>query len=213
MLRPTRTLLAAASLSLAWIAGALATDGPIPADAPQAEPVAIDLSVLRDRPLRHLGTRVRTVIQLSSYDEPWQAQIGRFGPSHFARISAWSDTQFPWVTADYLSPAPFLFTRRDSTADFVLRNARAHERFAVTLDVCEQFGGEPWCEIVELERIEPSINEGCVLHASRAIESRDKGAVELAYSELERALASPMPAPAHGALEALRAKWQAADGR
>jgi len=218
VLRPARTLLACASLSLVWVVGELATASEDPpaaeTGATETEAAAeVDLAVLREGAIAHLGGRVRTVIQLATYDEPWHAVLGRFGPVDFARIAAWSDTQYPWLELDYADPAPFLFARRDSTADFVLRNARPHERFRVTLEVREHFRGEPWCEITAVERIDLAINEGSVLHASRAIEARDKGTIELAYSELERALSSPLPIHARQALEALRAEWMAADGR
>lgn len=214
MLRSNRPRLPLAVAGLGLVA-ALAAARPEPepaadggaAEVADAAPETVRLADLREDPGAFLAGRHQVVFQLSDLGQPWQPLLSRFGPADFERVRGWCDTQLPWDAAAYADPAPYLFVRRDSTEHFLLRHARAHERFLATVEVREQFLSEPWCEIVEARRIAPSINEGTVLHAVRAQEILERGSLELALSELDRALASPLPDHARAALEAVREGW------
>lgn len=170
---------------------------------------SVTLARLRESPDLFVGQRVRCVLQLASVDGPWEPWTSRFGPRDFRRLEAWCDSQLPWYEEAFVDPARFLFVRRGGLAEFVLDGAHAHERFEAELVVRELLLGEPWAEVVSLERIRPAIGEGAVLHASKALELADKQLFELAVSEAERALGSPLPDHAADDLEQLLATWRA----
>jgi hypothetical protein len=169
----------------------------------------VSLGELRANPGPHLGQERRVVLQVARIGEPWQPWTTRFGPADYQRLEAWGDEQLPWRIADYDDPAPYLFTRRGSVAEFTLRLARPHDRFLATVAVREQFLREPWCEVLSLTRLDPAIGEGTVLHASNALRLQARGGLELALSELDRALGSPLPPHAAAELERLRREWTA----
>lgn len=200
--RLTRLTLALAVLVGPWLAGdRQRPSAPVAAAAPT-------LSDLRTDPLRWLGRELGITLQLASAEGDWEPWISRFGRDDYRRLTCWCDSQLPWYREVFDDPVPYLFVRRGTTAEFVLAHARPHERFDATVVVREVLLGEPWIEVLTLERRRPSIGEGAVLHASKALILAAGEGVELAISEAERALASPLPPHAVEDLEQHLGRWR-----
>ena len=171
---------------------------PPPADVPLA------WKDLVERPERWLGRSVRVVAQYHSRVEAWNPYLTRFGPGQFSAHQLWSDEQLPWVVAEHASPAVRLFTRRGAASEWALAEARAYERFELTLSVRELFLGLPWCEVTEVLPLAESIPEGTVIHAAKALRLIESRAHSLARSELDQALVPGLPLRARNELERLR---------
>jgi len=179
----------------------------LPAAAPAL--ATVPLETLRSRPLHHLGQRLEFALQLAPHGAHPDPLWTRYGPRAWRNVRAWGDQQFPWVAEHYGNPAPYLFVRRGTAAEVVLASARPHERFLVRATVREVLLGEPWIEIHSALRVEPSLGEGTVLHAAKALELRAAGQWELAASQLERARSAPMPDAAAAELTRVAERWLA----
>lgn len=185
------------------------TAAALPAAAPATALATVPLESLRSRPLHHLGQRLEFAVQLAPQGTHPDPLWTRYGARAWRNVRAWGDQQFPWVAEHYGNPAPYLFVRRGTAAEVVLASARPHERFLVRATVREVLLGEPWIEIHSALRVEPSLGEGTVLHAAKALELRAAGKWELAASQLERARSAPMPDAAAAELTRLAERWLA----
>ena len=158
---------------------------------------------MRDRS-RLLGKRVRLRVQFHSHVASWDPFVTRFGPGEFRAVRAWDDEQFPWLRTDYENPACRLFVRRGSALESVLEKAQTYTRYEIVVELHELFRDEPWVELRGLRRLERSLDEGTVIHASRARLLIANDATFLAAEELDRALAGNLPRRARLQLEQLR---------
>lgn len=184
----------------------LAAGGPTPGP-PEAVPVTLE--ELRAHPARWLGREVEFVLQLRGEQEAWDPARTRFSPHTWRGFSAWSDAQLPWDREAWDDPARRLFVRRGAPISVTFDRVRPHDRLRVRAVVREVLLGEPWIEVVEARRLELSIAEGAILHATRALRFQAEGKHDLALEQLERALASPLPEHARAELESWREKWTA----
>ncbi len=203
-------------LTLALILAAAVPAAPAVHEAAPAASIAIGarlrsvaLEDLRARPLHHLGEHVEFAFQVAPAGPAPDPLWTRFSPVRWRHVRGWGDRQFPWVRAHFDDPAPFVFARRGSPAEVVLGGARPHERYLVRATVREVALGEPWIEIHSALRVEPSLAEGTVLHATKAVELAEVGKLDLAIHQVNRALAAPMPDGARTELERLSALWTA----
>lgn len=181
--------------------GPLLTLHAMEATAPRM-PDEVTLADLRRSPSGFTDRSVRCPIQLAAVDAPFDPWLSRFDPARELCIQAWGDDQPIWHQEEFADPAERLFVRRDSAVGKKLAAARPHDRFLATLRVTEVWFGEPWIEVESVVSLSPTLGEGTILHASRAHTLWNAGQRELATSELERALASPLPINVHLALEA-----------
>ncbi|MEZ5978648.1 MAG: hypothetical protein R3F34_10550 [Planctomycetota bacterium] len=166
-----------------------------------------ELSDARRLPSRTVERPFRFAITVRAVDRPYDALLTKFDRGHWLRVEAWSDDAFLWDEDAFEDPAPYLFARRGTAVAERLAGAKPYERLMVEGAVRQVFAGEPWIEIWSVRSAEPSITEATVFHAARAISLRRKGQDELARSEMDSALAAPMPERQREALEALRAEW------
>jgi hypothetical protein len=170
----------------------------------------VSWSELETSSTQRMGQRVRVQVQFHSPIASWNPFMTRFGSREFSAVRAWADEQFPWVAAEFESPAARLFTRRGSEAERVLASARPTQRFELDAVVREVFFDRPWVEVLAARPLTEFIGEGTVIHARRGIELAEAGAWELAEAEYERALTTTLPPSARAELERLRAKARAA---
>lgn len=208
-----------ALLLLPLLIGPLVQDPP-PVEPPP-EPVEVDPALralerqalpyaqLRAHRGDHLGHERVLVVQLAAPIESWEPYLTRFGPECFVAHQAWADEQFPWIEADFRSPAVRLFTRRGSEVAAVLAAGERHQRFALRVVLREVLAGRCWIEVLEATRLPEEIGEGSLLHAAEALRQERAGAFALAADQARRALAAPLPAHARAALEALDRRCRA----
>ncbi len=179
-----RRLLPILALGL-FLAPAPAHPGPDPFEDPELEPTP--LSALREKPAALLGRPVRFVFQLREEVSDWNPYVTRFGPGDYARYEGWSDERFLWEKPVFEDPAPYLFARRGSVPELVLRNAQTYERYEVVARVRETFLGAPWIEIEHVRRLGEHVSAGTILHAVRGIEMRSEKRWDIALEQFERA--------------------------
>ena len=166
-------------------------------------PVEVDAAELWKRPTAHLDHPLRLRVQMRGRLDSWNPFTTRFGDGEFSAWSAWGDRQFPWVEEQFRNPVARLFARRDSAAEWALENGKAHDRFELVGVVRTVFAGRPWFEVLSVKPLVRDIGEGCVLHASRALELMEQEAWQSAIAELERASSEGLPAHARAELERL----------
>lgn len=174
------------------LAGAVLTAEPTRHVAPP-EPALDPYKDLVAHPERHLGETIRFAFTLESKLETWNPYLTRFGTSGFDCVLGWSDESFPWLRADYENPSIRLFLRDGTRAQHAAKTARPYKRFAVTGVVRELFAGQPWIEVIALDRLEASLNEGTVLHAERGVREMQAGQFTLAIEDFERARVGILP--------------------
>jgi hypothetical protein len=90
----------------------------------------------------------------------------------------------------------------------MLAERRPYERLLVTGLVRQVYAGRPWIEVLDVRLASESLTEPTIFHAARAIELFEQGRADLGESEMERALAAPMPARQRLELERVRASFQ-----
>ena len=190
------------------LAGAVLTAEPTRHVAP-LEPVLDPYEEFDAHPERHLGETVRFAFTLESELETWNPYLTRFGASSFDCIRGWSDGSFPWLRSDYENPSIRLFLTAGTRAQRVAKTASPYTRFAVTGVVRELFAGQPWIEVIALDRLEASLNEGTVLHAARAMREMDAKQFTLAIENFERARVGILPKVSADELERLLAECRA----
>ncbi|QDU83492.1 hypothetical protein Pla163_05910 [Planctomycetes bacterium Pla163] len=174
-----------------------------PASQPAAQPTArhaptsfdgpVELSQLRRLPSRALEIPFRATVVVQAVDRAWDPLLTRFDGATWLRLEAWSDDAALWERASFENPAPYLFARRGTGAAQALLAASPYDRIEVEGAVRQVFAGEPWIEIWAVHRKGVALTEATVFHAARAERLEREGNLELARSEIERALAAPMP--------------------
>ena len=178
---------------------------PVVQEAPARELTAFgDLSA---HPGQALGQRVEFSVTFHRWVETWDPYLTRFGQEDYACFEGWSDEQYPWRESDFDFPAVRVFFKRDSEALRSIRDAKTWNRFTVEATVHQYFAGMPWLEVLGVEEERAALNEGCVIHATRALDEMSKEQFEIAVQELDRALVGVLPLNAKG--ELLRLKGQA----
>lgn len=194
-------------LGLAWSEDpALPAPQQAPAPAREArdpESTVVSARELWEHPAGSLRRTVVMTVQFRARIESWNPFLTRFGDGEYSAWGAWGDGQFPWVESEYLAPRARVFTRRGSSAESALQDASTFERFELTGVVRSVFGGRPWFEVLSVKPLVREIGEGCVIHASRAIELMEKRSWRGALDELERAAGEGLPAHAGEELERL----------
>jgi hypothetical protein len=181
-------------------------------EAPAAEEVPlVAWRDLADRPCRWLGRSVRVRVQVESHPSDWKPYVTRFGTGQFDALQGWADEQFPWIEAEFESPAVRVFARKGSAAATAFSGAPQYARFELTGVVREVFLDLPWIEVVAATPMGDAIDEASVIHAARAIELMGEGTWDLALLELDQALEAPMPDAA--AMELVRLREECIDAQ
>lgn len=202
----TAALVGAVSPTTTLGAGARVTDIPT-----AEEPPLLAWRDVTGAPCRWLGRKLRLRLQYESEQSEWNPYLTRFGGGQFDALEAWSDEQFPWVEADYSSPAARVFVRKGSRAQHALIGAKPYSRYEVTAIVREVFLDTPWVEIIDVRPMFDCITEATVIHAARALDLMERGAWRLAGLELDVALSAPAPDAALLELQRLRDECTAAE--
>jgi hypothetical protein len=191
------------------IAGALDRGEQIPTTpAPEALREA-RLTDVGARPLELLGRKVELILQVHSRPETWNPLLTRFGPDDYLGLKCWGDEQFLWDPVQYDDPAGMVFARRGTPAAESLAGADRFARFRVEARVVQVFAGRPWIEVLAAERLSEELNEGTILHASRALQLMASEEWALALEDLTRAMDAWPPQGARTELLRLRELAQA----
>ncbi len=175
-------------------------------EAPPAEPCGpvlpqLELEDLHAAPREHLGGLARVRFQLRGERVDWIPYLTRFGPEDYAAFDAWSDGQVLWEKEQFDAPIATLYVRRDSEVARTLRAASSYARFEASVRVEQLFLGRPWIELFEVVPLTEAVNDGALLHATRAVRAMALGQLDRAEGDFLRALASNLPALARGDLE------------
>jgi hypothetical protein len=190
-----------------------------PASQPTARPVRtsfdgpVELSELRQLPSRSLEIPFRATVVVQGVDRAWDPLLTRFDGATWLRLEAWSDDAALWERAPFGDPAPYLFARRGTEAARALLAASPYDRIEVEGAVRQVFAGEPWIEIWAVHRKGVALTEATVFHAARAERLEREGSLDLARSEIERALAAPMPEHHRAPLLAIAERLGVTEGR
>jgi hypothetical protein len=211
-------------VSLTWLPAAALSLAParVGADAPPAQaplsvrerwwqapepqtPPLVELGALRADGLRWLGRRARVVVQLDARVPTWDAWVSHFHPAAWTRVSVWGDEQFLWQRDEWSRPWSQIYARSDGAAAALLASASRFRRFELEIDVREHLLGEARLEVLHATPLSESVGEGAILHASRALDLLDRGQIDLARSEFERAQAGRLPEHARAELARLQA--------
>lgn len=168
-----------------------------------AGPLVVSAEELWEHPARHQGHAVVLEAQFHSELRGWNPMLTRFGAGEYRAFRLWSDGQFPWAERDYHAPLVTVYARQESAAAWALDGAGRYARFELVCEVRSSFAGRPWLEVVAVRPRLRSLNDGVVLHASRALEQMDRGAWEVALEELRRADRGGVPPAAEAELERL----------
>lgn len=171
--------------------------------AADAAPV-VALEAVFEEPRPWVGREVRATFQLASVPETWNPYVTRFGTQDWVAAEVWGDGQFLWQEEEHASPLGLVFARRGSPAAAVLAGAAPYGRYTARLGVRQVFLGRPWAEILEIEAEELAVDEGTILHASRALKLMASGDWQLAREDLMRASAPLLPEHARAELERLQ---------
>jgi len=188
------------TLLLTALSGSLAEPNPFLDPALRLPTVSLDDAF--HRPTRHLGARVRTTVQLDREITDWNAFSTRFTPEAYRCFRVWSDDQRLWDADAFHSPVGRVFVSKGSDAERGLLKADRFQRFILHADVRQVLIGQPWLEVKHAFRSWETVGEGTLLHATRGLDLLERGAVEMARKEFERALTPRLP-------EAIRLQLQA----
>lgn len=168
-------------------------------DLPQAE-----LSGLYGDPQEYLGQTLRIQVQVEGELTQWNPFLTRFGERDYRALRCWSDSQFLWQPEDWDAPLALLFARRGSEAEAALAKLPKFTHCEALVCVRQVFMGRPWLEVRSLVALGDSIQEGSILHASRALRWAEERRWSAAVDDFERALVGPMPEAARRELRRLR---------
>jgi len=173
------------------------------AHPPEAAPRAA-LEAVFEEPRAWVGRELRATFQLAALPETWNPYVTRFGTRDWVAANVWGDGQFLWLEDEHATPLGLVFARRGSPAADVLSAASPYGRYTARLGVRQVFLGRPWAEILELSPEESAVDEGTILHASRALKLMASEDWQLAREDLLRASAALLPDHARAELERLR---------
>lgn len=171
-------------------------------------PVVLELSDALRAPSRTVDVPFEINVVVRAVDRPFEPYLTRFDPTEWACLEVWSDDLFLWRSEHFARSSPCLFVRRDSPIAPMLAERRPYERLLVTGLVRQVYAGRPWIEVLDVRLASESLTEPTIFHAARAIELLEQGRADLGESEMERALAAPMPARQRLELERVRASFQ-----
>lgn len=189
------------SILLTALLHVLLTPIPLAAEAPSLPLVSWEEYTAR--PDLALGELRRMVVQYAAPIDEWEPYLTRYSPEAYVSLRAWSDSQEPWMRADYDAPAARLFVRRGTRAATLVQSLERHDRIVVACVVHDQFLGRAWVEVVSARRMRQYVPEGSVLHAVKGLEFLERGVLDLARDQFARALAAPLPSHAREALARL----------
>jgi len=188
---------------------AVAANRPNRTDRSVEGPSARELSGLRRAPSHAVDRPFRVTVTVHRVGAEWNAYFTRFVPHSHLRLEVWSDDQFPWRSQDFAAPAPYVFVPRGTPLEAAAAALAPYDRVVVEGVVRQVFAGEPWIELSAIEPADVSLTEATVFHAARAIALAGRGLQGLACSELDHALAAPMPQRHRDELVRLRASYAA----
>ena len=171
--------------------------------AAQAAPAAA-LEAVFEEPRAWVGREFRATFQVASVPASWNPYVTRFGTDDWVAAEVWGDGQFLWVEEEHAHPLGLVFARRGSAAAAVLTAACPYGRYTARFGVRQVFLGRPWAEILEIAPEECAVDEGTILHASRALKLMTSGDWQLAREDLMRASAPLLPDHARAELDRLR---------
>jgi len=177
--------------------------------APPQQPRHVALEEVFDDPVAWLGLEARGTFQLQELPPSWNPYLTRFGTGDWVAARIWSDGQFLWRQEEFEHPLGLIFARADTPAALALAEARPYDRFEVRLRVDQVFRGLPWAEVVELVPLPRKVDEGSILHASRALHLMAGASWKLAISDLARATVPSLPVHALDELHRLRSECEA----
>ncbi len=167
--------------------------------------VAVSLAAIAADPLGQLQRRFSTVIQVHSQPDHWDPLLTRFGAGDYLGLRAWADEQLLWDPEQYEDPSGWIFARRGTPAAESLAGAERYARFEIEARVAQVFAGRAWIEVLSAKRLPEAMNEGAVLHATRAVQLMSGGEWALALEDIARAMDSWPPPIAREELLRLRA--------
>jgi hypothetical protein len=171
--------------------------------AAEAAPAAA-LEAVFEEPRAWVGREFRGTFQLAALPESWNPYVTRFGTRDWVAAEVWGDGQFLWLEEEHARPLGLVFARRGSPAAAVLAGASPYRRYTARFGVRQVFLGRPWAEILEIAPEERAVDEGTILHASRALKLMTSGDWQLAREDLMRASAPLLPEHARAELERLQ---------
>lgn len=166
--------------------------GPVRAHEPTLPPIE-QLSDLRRLPSRALGVPFHLTAVVNGVGGPWEPYFTRFDAANWTRVALWSDEARLWEPGPFADPVRHVFARRGSAAERRLRELAPYARIEIRGVVREVAAGEPWIEIWSVRDAGPGLTEAAVFHAARALRLEAQGPLPLARSELDKALAAPLP--------------------
>ena len=201
--RALSALAGLAGFALAFLAPVTAAPRTAPSD-PTDVPVVNELSDALREPSRSVHVPFEFTVVVREVDRTFEPYLTLFDPHTWMCVEAWSDDMFLWRRDHFARSSPCLFVRRDSPAARALLERRPYERVAVTGLVRQVFAGRPWIEVWDARVATEHLTEPTIFHAARAIELFEQGRADLAESEMERALAAPLPLRQRTELERVR---------
>lgn len=167
--------------------------------------VPVTLSEVREHPSRWLGRTVRFTLQVEGPRTDAPTYLSSLNAATHVAFAAWGDSQVLWDRAQFERPAERLFARRGTPTAARLVTASRYTRFEVTGVVRELLQGAPWIEVLEARRLERSLTEGALVHATRAVALMEGEQWALAADQFARARAGLLPRAALVELERLQA--------
>lgn len=182
---------------------------------PSAAPVAVaEVPVVRElshalrEPSRTVHVPFEFTVVVRAVDRPFEPYLTLFDPTEWMCIEAWSDDLFLWRPDHYARSSPCLFVRRSSPFALTIAERKPYDRVVVTGLVRQVFAGRPWIEVWDVRPANEGLTEPTIFHAARAIELFEQGRADLGESEMERALAAPLPARQRTELERVRESYR-----
>lgn len=192
---------------ITWNLGlALALAMPVASDSGccSAEPVPTTLTALRKNPEAFRNVWVTFPVQFASMGKVSNPFFTRFVPSEYANFHAWGGEQAIWRKPEYDNAFGLLFLSKGSQHLDRLFQLKLYDRVRCKAIVRDAFQGQPWVEVVELERLPHKVNTATLSHIYRGEQHMAKGKWNRAISELSLAPMASIPATVkasvHGSL-------------
>lgn len=149
----------------------------------------ISLTAIRKNPQNYLNVYFRSWVRFHREENLETPEYTPFTREKYMNFSVWAQDARLWEEAARINDLPFCFAEKDDRVVYQIAQLGAYDMLLVYGVVRTVFMGEPWVEIIDVEKATKStLNDAILTHISVAESLVEQGAEIEAVDEYTRAL-------------------------